>query len=339
MKKNMQIEGLRGLGCLIIVLFHVFYQYNVCCLKKDGPWPLKHWGEFGVAIFIFISGYYLIDFEKEGFSFSEFLKKRLLRLYPIYAFAVILIFTIRSFTCVSGFTAVTWKDLFLNITLLNGFTGKPYIEPAHWYMTSLLRTIILAGILQKLKLHKRIGVMSGLLCLIVALKVIQRITENALVLSICELILIFTGGAYTGVFFLAFMMRKLSCDNLKTLWSEHKKEVFVVVLTIVYLIGLPGIVYTEIVLCSGFCFFLSLHNRLPFLESKLFLSVSKISYTWYLTHQYVAYWIEEKVRTVWGGQSLFSAICAFIMTGLMAIALHNYVEKPLERIIRLCCQR
>ena len=143
MKKNMQIEGLRGLACLMIVLFHIFYQYNVFCLGQDGPWLLKHWGEFGVGVFIFISGYYLIDFEKEQFSFLNFLKKRLLRLYPIYAVAVILIFVIRSFTHVSGFTAVTWKDLLLNLTLLNGYVDKPYIEPAHWYMTTLLRTIIL----------------------------------------------------------------------------------------------------------------------------------------------------------------------------------------------------
>ena len=338
MKKNMQIEGLRGLACLMIVLFHIFYQYNVFCLGQDGPWLLKHWGEFGVGVFIFISGYYLIDFEKEQFSFLNFLKKRLLRLYPIYAVAVILIFVIRSFTQVSGFTAVTWKDHLLNLTLLNGYVDKPYIEPAHWYMTTLLRTIILAGVLQKYKLHKRTEVMGGLLCLIVALKVIQRITENVWVLLICRLILMFTGGAYTGVFVLAFMMRKLAdCDNLKALWSEHKKELFVIALTIVYLIGLPGIIYTGIALCSGLVVYLCLYNKLPFLENKLFLAVSKISFAWYLIHQYVAYWVEE---TLGGGeQSLLPAIAAFIITGLMAVVLHNYVEKPLGKINRLCCQR
>ena len=302
MKKNMQIEGLRGLACLMIVLFHIFYQYNVFCLGQDGPWLLKHWGEFGVGVFIFISGYYLIDFEKEQFSFSNFLKKRLLRLYPIYAVAVILIFVIRSFTHVSGFTAVTWKDLLLNLTLLNGYVDKPYIEPAHWYMTTLLRTIILAGVLQKYKLHKRTEVMGGLLCLIVALKVIQSITENVWVLLICRLILMFTGGAYTGVFVLAFMMRKLAdCDNLKALWSENKKELFVIALTIVYLIGLPGIVYTGIVLCSGLVVYLCLHNKLPFLGNKSFLAVSKISFAWYLIHQYVAYWVEEAL----GGDKVY----------------------------------
>ena len=133
-------------------------------------------------------------------------------------------------------------------------------------------------------------------------------------------------------------MRKLAdCDNLKALWSEHKKELFVIALTIVYLIGLPGIIYTGIALCSGLVVYLCLYNKLPFLENKLFLAVSKISFAWYLIHQYVAYWVEE---TLGGGeQSLLPAIAAFIITGLMAVVLHNYVEKPLGKINRLCCQR
>lgn len=333
MKKNMQIEGLRGLACLMIVFFHIFYQYKIFCLGQNGPWLLKHWGEFGVGIFIFISGYYLMDFEKDEFSFFSFLKKRLLRLYPIYAVSVILIFIIRSLTYVPGFMEVTWKDLLLNLTFLNGYIGTPYIEPAHWYMTTLLRSIILAGALQKYKLHKRTEVMAGMLCLIVALKTIQRITENAWVLSICKLVLEFTGGAYTGVFVLAFMMRKLTgCGSLERLRFEHKKELFVIALTIIYLIGLPGLVYTGIILCSGFVVLLCLQGKLPFLENKLFLAVSKISFTWYLIHQYVAYWIEEKIPR--GG-----AIVAFITTGLIATALHYYVEKPLEKIKSVCCQR
>lgn len=50
MKKNLQIEGLRGCCVLLVVFFHIVYRFSQVYLKIDVPF-LSHWGEFGTTIF------------------------------------------------------------------------------------------------------------------------------------------------------------------------------------------------------------------------------------------------------------------------------------------------
>lgn len=332
MKKNMQIEGLRGVACLMIVLFHIFYQYDVFVLEQEGFFLLKHWGEFGVGIFIFISGFFLIDFEGGDFSLARFYRKRLLRLWPAYIVTVTLIFALRSITYVRNFETVTAVDWLLNLTFINGFIGTPYIEPAHWYMTTLLRSIFLAGILQRFRLQKHTEVFGGLLCLIVGVKVVQRITNNVAINTLCEIILTITGGAYTGVFVLAYMMRKLSAQpkRIRALIKENFKELIVIALSIVYLIGLPGWIYTLLILCAGASVFLCVQEKLPFLNNRCLIFVSKISFMWYLIHQYIAYWIIQSL-TSQGMTFALAALAAFAGTGLLAVILYNCVERPFAK--------
>ena len=58
MKKNLQIEGLRGCCVLLVVFFHIVYRFSQVYLKIDVPF-LSHWGEFGTTIFLLISSFFL----------------------------------------------------------------------------------------------------------------------------------------------------------------------------------------------------------------------------------------------------------------------------------------
>lgn len=50
--RNMQIEGLRGVAILMILIFHAFYRYQQIYSGNgiEYNW-LKDWGSFGVCIF------------------------------------------------------------------------------------------------------------------------------------------------------------------------------------------------------------------------------------------------------------------------------------------------
>lgn len=58
MKKNLQIEGLRGCCVFLVVFFHIVYRFSQVYLKTDVPF-LSHWGEFGTTIFLLISSFFL----------------------------------------------------------------------------------------------------------------------------------------------------------------------------------------------------------------------------------------------------------------------------------------
>lgn len=81
--RNMQIEGLRGVAILMILIFHVFYRYQQIYSGNGSEYNwLKDWGSFGVCIFLLISCYYLINFDSAIASFSllKYLIKKFMRL-------------------------------------------------------------------------------------------------------------------------------------------------------------------------------------------------------------------------------------------------------------------
>lgn len=92
MKRLAEIEGIRGILALWVVLDH--------CLGASGyePHELKSYpllrlireGWYAVDVFIIISGFviaYLLYFKQE--SFTAFLSRRFFRLYPLYIFLII----------------------------------------------------------------------------------------------------------------------------------------------------------------------------------------------------------------------------------------------------------
>lgn len=48
----------------------------------------------------------------------------------------------------------TWADCILNLTFINGFMGSPYVDGAHWYLTTFISFTIISGIGKKLKIEK-----------------------------------------------------------------------------------------------------------------------------------------------------------------------------------------
>ena len=134
LKKNYRpdIDGLRGLAVLVVILFH--YQVG-----------LFSGGYIGVDVFFVISGYLITGIllsqcEQGTFNYLSFLKKRFFRLYPALAFSVLLsvlagiwLFTPNhleklaqdSFGVLGFFSNITyWKDIGY-FAILEGY--KPFV--------------------------------------------------------------------------------------------------------------------------------------------------------------------------------------------------------------------
>ena len=271
-----------------------------------------------------------------SFRLLRYCGKKILRLWPVYAASVLIVFVIREITTVPNFETLSLKDLLLNLTYINGFWGTAYVEPAHWYMTTLLRALLIVGILHKLRVQNKVIVYDLWLTLIIALKVIQRIAGDSVISTVCLVLLKFTGGSYVGVFVLAFMMRRLSvCNSLKDMLSkEYRMELLTAIYAMVFLIALPGVVYLFMVLCAGCVFWLASKEKLKFLNNRVFLFFGKISFSFYLIHQYVCYCVQ------WYGTQYLrlpyaaATVAAFGVSLLLALLLYAFVEKPTGKRLR-----
>ena len=98
MKRNFDnhIEALRGFAALSVLLFHLVVfskHFNGGFDFKNKVINYEPPGHSWVLVFFIISGYVIglnyADRTKQ-FSISEYLKKRMIRLYPIYLFSIII---------------------------------------------------------------------------------------------------------------------------------------------------------------------------------------------------------------------------------------------------------
>jgi peptidoglycan/LPS O-acetylase OafA/YrhL len=89
------LEALRGFVALVVVLTHCVGFSSLLNGTKatGGIWAYEFPGHFAVLIFFILSGYVIGLTTKKQLSWqtcSSYLKKRLLRLYPIYAICILL---------------------------------------------------------------------------------------------------------------------------------------------------------------------------------------------------------------------------------------------------------
>lgn len=135
------IDLLRFIGALIIVLFHIitgikfYYQQEILSILKLAD--KIHWGFMWVDFFFIVSGFFLFyttDFKKPTY---KFVLKKLIRLLPVLIFALV------CYKLLSLFNFLCWQK-YINIytfTLLSniGLTANNTMGNLHstWFISSL----------------------------------------------------------------------------------------------------------------------------------------------------------------------------------------------------------
>ena len=145
MQRIKNIEILRIIGCVAIVMLH-FFSHHLG--SKYGNIPIYHHlklmtsnGQKAVDLFFILSGcFFAITFNK-NIDIWDFLKKKLIRLYPVLLFVIggMFILSLFHFTKFDFYSCILC--LFgLNGTILSLKIG--YIE-VFWYVSVMLWTLLL----------------------------------------------------------------------------------------------------------------------------------------------------------------------------------------------------
>lgn len=294
--RNKQIDGLRGIMALIIVLFHLFCRYQQLYCESSIVF-MENWGVYGVCTFFIISGYFLVDSrENDDFHLLRFYKKRLLRLYPMYLVSITLTMLILLVAELPDRT-VSITDYVLNLVWINGFINTPYVDGAHWYITILISSILICGLLKAMKLSNNP----------IAYMVILALSSLCLVFHVPVLSLLL-GGGYIGIVFCGVAIRKIGRSDS----YGKKKWIALMLVSCAFtwktrrgasLVGL----LMGVLLCYG-----ALTNRFRFLECGLFQYLGTISFELYLIHQNIAYAIEYKLLSANGSFSYWYPLIALI---------------------------
>ena len=142
--KNNRIEfldGLRGMAILLVILYHAYARWPdlISFVKNTQNILIFKYGNVGVNLFFMISGFVIFMTLDKNKSFSSFIKKRWLRLFPAMAMASLIIYSTHALfqnrpsgtpdliNLIPGIT-------FINPSIIEVFTGTRIagIEGAFW---------------------------------------------------------------------------------------------------------------------------------------------------------------------------------------------------------------
>lgn len=156
-KKDRQIwllDVLRGVSALLIVLFHYTSQYEIS-IGHVKTWPVRvSWGCYAIFAFFALSGFLTFYNLSEKQTASAFLKKRLIRLYPVFWAAVIVTSVYMAILMPERLRS--FKDILLNLTMVPFLFGAEYVDGVYWTLARELIFYIIIAVLIKTKRTKNL---------------------------------------------------------------------------------------------------------------------------------------------------------------------------------------
>ncbi len=311
-KRNLNIEGLRGIGLLMVVVFHLFFRYQELYVDTSlSFFGFDSLGFLGVCIFLLFSSYFLSAKPKgDKYSILAFLKKKILRLWPEYFVGIVIIFFTVNLSPLP-IDKPNYLDLLSNTFFVNGFIGQKYIDGAHWYITILLGMTIVFSALHKFRLTDKWFVyLIWLGCSAVLLKV--KIPVLPLLL----------GGGYVGIICIG-----AAIYNLK---QRHEKMDCVfwgttIAASIGYLVISKSIMQLVCVFIAALLVLFAINTKTKFLSNRVLVFLGTVSYAVYIIHQNISYVIEYYLTGLFGSYNLFIPFIALVAALLLGTGLYYLI--------------
>lgn len=225
---------------------------------------------------------------------------------------MIIIFVIEKILYLPGRT-VDIKGMLMNLVFINGFIGKPYVDGAHWYLTTLIGITFIMGLIYYFKLEKKVYVYIAWMIIAFVFNRINAVLSNIV------------GGAYVGYACLGIFIHKIKDNGFK------KENIVCLSISFFMIYMCRGISSAAETIIAFLAVSLCIYGKMKILDNKLFTYIGKISYTWYLIHQNISYimiyYLTEKYE-----YSYIYGVAAMVITFGMALMIYYGYENKRERI-------
>lgn len=153
---NNAVHALRALAVLMVFAVHLLDSFSTyfypACEPLNFAMPfIKRFGTFGVELFFVISGFVIMNSVRK-YDLREFLFRRLIRIYPLFAaftlgfFVLSWITNFHSHSGPSDGSGSSIGTALLNLSFLNIYFGTPALSPNAWSLTFEANFYIFAGI-------------------------------------------------------------------------------------------------------------------------------------------------------------------------------------------------
>lgn len=323
-RRNMQLEGLRGIAMLFVVAYHYFLNFPRRFYEPlNYNWlGMSVWGYFGVGIFILISGFFMIGEKKE--NPVSFTVKKILRLWLPYMVSITLCFLVTRIVPLPGRTVSTWAYL-TNIPFLNGFIGIDYVDGAHWYLTTLIACAFVAAFISCVDKKWQTATLFAWLLAILFFQEINF--EKRMIDLIADGLYKVVGGRYAAMFVAGMVLKKLKSEKA---WGNYITLIAANLINFIVFGWARELVF----IFAQVLFCLAEKQSLPILNSRLFTWLGMVSFSVYVLHQNIGFWGMYLFCEARGGYSPVISAVSMVLAIIAGTALYYIVEKPWNACIK-----
>ncbi len=286
-EKNRQLEGMRALALVLVLIYHFGYRYyeiyggQTFSLTAD-------FGVCGVAIFFIVSGFFAtkLDAEKKtvGDTVISYFGK-VVKLWLPYLCTITVTFVVTRFIELPSRT-VDFSTYLLNIPLLNGFIGVSYVDAAHWYITQTLCFIFIVMFLEITRLNTKKAAYLVWLMAVIACFILSCFDFSGILGKLVGFARTVLGNGYAGAYIAGIMLRFI--DNDKSVRQKCFTMIITMLACAVFTYDFGLIAGAAFIVARTMIYF-AIRQNLKFLEWKPLVFIGSISYGAYLIHQNIGY--------------------------------------------------
>ena len=321
-----ELDGLRGLAALSVVLFHYTNGSNPYFKEVF----FFEFGHYGVELFFIISGFVISLTLQRKKTFLEFWKARFFRLFPIYWVCMTLTFVITSLIGLDYMNR-SFTEYILNAPMLSRFIGVKFVDGSYWSLQyELFFYLIMAFIFYFLtKRLSKILLIFGLFTLV----------QFCINLTDFNTIMSNYGGLASTVYFRLYGIFILEYINLFTMGISLyavvvEKKSWAWIYIIIGIIASASISLEDFIAMIVIMGVLvsALFLKWKIWRSRTMLWLGSISYVLYLIHMFIGRSVI--MYLIDNGFFVYAAIAtATLLILALATILTQFIEKPLFQIL------
>ncbi len=317
-----ELDALRGLAALFVVLYHYTYQYYKFYPSENHVPYSVNFGHYGVEAFFFVSGFVIFMSLENTKQIQDFVAHRFIRLFPTYWISVFISFVLISIFPLPGLER-NFTEFLLNLTMVHKQFGVESIDGVYWTLLVELKFYFLMVIIYYFNLLKYIEKISIPVLIVIAGFYLSGL-EYGIVYKIGTQALIFP---YFSYFVSGIVFYKIY-KNTANMWSY---------IALILSFGVSLLLDTHgnyiAIVVIYLLFMLVSFGLLKKIAIKPLVFLGAISYALYLTHQNIGYLVLNycKELNITPTVSLFIAITVSL---LIASAITYLFEKRVMKTLR-----
>lgn len=321
-----EVDALRGLAALAVVLFHYTTRFNELFGASPPATISFPDGHYGVNLFFIISGFVIFMTLEKTSRPMDFVVSRFSRLFPAYWAAIILTFSITHLLGLPG-KLVDFNTAVGNLIMIHGLFHIPHVDGVYWTLEVELLFYCGMFLLYRLRcLHLIHHVLLGLLALRLTYFALARGFGIDLPWTISRFLIL----DYIPWFALGISIYLATSRHNAGAWRQTAVTAGCAVLTLL-IVDSPFLAALAVAL--GSAAFLAASGRAPLLQHRVMVWLGSISYPLYLLHENIGWSLQLRLAAL-GVPTDLTVLITLAISLAMASALTRWVEQPAMRWIR-----